>query len=250
MSDKDTLISEDIFLLHSMKRPATVTVDSYTTLVDVSSQAAVLEAHVEEVEDGERVSQFWRNQYIQYSMIANDIDEYRPLWELIGQGLRYALKANGYDVPSDVRDRIRKEVYEDRITVFDDVADGIGRIVDVGYEVYVLSNGNPAMLEHLIETAELEDLVSDTISADEIGIYKPDPAIYQHAATRVETPIEDILHVSGGGMRDVWGAKHAGMKTGWLARPEQKAPHEYLGQDPDIIIEDFNELADRLEYLS
>lgn len=229
-----------------MERPETVTVDSYTTLVDVSSQAAVLEAHIPEIEDGDHVSQLWRNQYIQYSMIANDIDAYRPFWELIGQGLQYALEATGYDVSSDVRDRIRKEVYEDRITVFDDVADGIGRIVDAGYEVYVLSNGNPAMLEHLIAAAELEDLVSDTISADEIGVYKPDPAIYQHAATRVETPIEDILHVSGGGMRDVWGAKHAGMMAGWLARPERKAPRESLGQDPDIVVEDFNDLADRL----
>lgn len=250
VSDKDTLISAGILLFYKMKRPETVTVDSYTTLVDVSSQAAVLEAHVAEIEDGASVSQLWRNQYIQYSMVANDIDEYRPLWELIGQGLQYALEANGYDVPENVRDRIRKEVYEDRITVFGDVADGIGRIVDIGYEVYVLSNGNPAMLEHLIEAADLTDLVSDTISADEIGIYKPDPAIYQHAATRVETPIENILHVSGGGMRDVWGAKHAGMKAGWLARPEQKAPREYLGQDPDIIVEDFNDLADRLESLS
>jgi 2-haloacid dehalogenase len=230
-----------------MERPEMVTVDSYTTLVDVSSQAAVLEAHIPEIKDGDRVSQLWRNQYIQYSMIANDIDAYRPFWELIGQGLQYALEATGYDVSSDVRDRIRKEVYEERITVFDDVADGIGRVVDAGYEVYVLSNGNPAMLEHLIGAAELDDLVSDTISADEIGVYKPDPAIYQHAATRVETPIEDILHVSGGGMRDVWGAKHAGMMAGWLARPEQKAPHESLGQDPDIVIEDFNDLADRLE---
>lgn len=248
MGDKDTLISEgSLRLCYRMNRPETVTVDSYTTLVDVSSQAAVLEAHIPEIEDGDRVSQLWRNQYIQYSMIANDIDAYRPFWELIGQGLQYALEATGYDISSDVRDRIRKEVYEDRITVFDDVADGIGRVVDAGYEVYVLSNGNPAMLEHLIEAAELEDLVSDTISADEIETYKPDSAIYQHAATRVETPIENILHVSGGGMRDVWGAKHAGMMTGWLARPKQKAPDESLGQDPDIVIEDFNELADQLE---
>lgn len=40
------------------------------------------------------------------------------------------------------------------------------------------------------------------------------------------------------------------MKAGWLARSEQKAPREYLGQDPDIIVEDFNDLADRLESLS
>jgi 2-haloacid dehalogenase len=56
-----------------------------------------------------------------------------------------------------------------------------------------------------------------------------------------------MLHVSGGGLRDVWGAKHAGMNAGWLARPEQSAPREELGQDPDIVIGSLHELADRLE---
>lgn len=225
----------------------TVTVDSYTTLVDVGSQVEVLEEHVADLTDGEPVSQLWRSQYIQYSMIANDIDEYRPFWELIGQGLRYALEANGYDVSADVRDRIRREVYEDRITVFEDVTDGIGRVVDAGYEVYVLSNGNPEMLQHLVEAADVEDLVSDAISADEVETFKPDPAIYRHAATRTGTPIENILHVSGGGMRDVWGAKHAGMKTGWLARPQQNLPREHLGRDPDVVLQNLYDLADHLE---
>jgi 2-haloacid dehalogenase len=225
----------------------TVTVDSYTTLVDVGSQADVLETHVPEITDGERVSQLWRAQYIQYSVIANDIDEYRPFWELIGQGLQYALEATGYDVPADVRDRIRREVYEDRLTVFDDVADGIDRVVDAGYEVYVLSNGNPAMLDHLVEAAGIADLVTDTISADEIETYKPDPAIYRHAADRVDTPIENVLHVSGGGMRDVWGAKHAGMQAGWLRRPEQNAPRESLGQAPDVVFESLYDVADALD---
>ncbi|WP_423750764.1 haloacid dehalogenase type II [Salinirarus marinus] len=229
-----------------MEAVSTVTVDSYTTLVDVGSQADVLEERVPEISDGERVSQLWRAQYLQYSIIANDIDEYRPFWDLIGKGLRYALEANGYDVPADVRDRIRRDVYEERLTVFDDVADGIGRIVDAGYEVYVLSNGNPEMLDHLVDAADVEGVVSDTISADEIETYKPDPAIYRHAADRVDTPIERILHVSGGGMRDVWGAKHAGMRACWLARPEQNAPRERLGRDPDVVAEDFYDLADRL----
>ena len=224
-----------------------ITVDSYTTLVDVGSQADVLEEHVPGLADGEPISQRWRNQYITYSLVANDIDEYRPFWDLIGRGLQYALEANGYDVPADVRGRIRREVYEDRLTVFEDVTDGIGRIVDAGYDVYVLSNGNPEMLAHLVESADLGALVSDTISADEIETYKPDPAIYRHAGRRIGSDLEEILHVSGGGMRDVWGAKHAGMKTAWLARPAQRTPREHLGRDPDIVVEDLYSLADVLE---
>lgn len=223
----------------------TITVDSYTTLVDVGSQKAVLEEAVDGIEDAAAISQLWRSQYIQYSMIANDIDEYRPFWELIGQGLRYALEAHGHNVPAEVRDEIRRTVYEDRIAVFEDVADGIGRIVDAGYDVYVVSNGNPEMLDHLLAAAGLNGVVSDAISADEVETYKPDPEIYRHAAARTGTPIDEILHVSGGSMRDVWGAKHAGMQAAWLARPEKKLPRETLGADPDLVVSDFHDLADR-----
>lgn len=224
----------------------TVTVDSYTTLVDVGSQADVLEEYVDDMQDADAVSQLWRSQYIHYSVIANDIDAYRPFWELIGQGLEYALEANGYDVDEDVRDEIRRTVYEDRIAVFDDVADGIARVTDAGYDVYIVSNGSPEMLEHLVEAADLENVVSDAISADEVETYKPDPEIYRHAAARTGTPIDRILHVSGGGMRDVWGAKHAGMRTAWLSRPAKRLPREHLGPDPDLVVEDFHDLADRL----
>ncbi|WP_435180583.1 haloacid dehalogenase type II [Halorussus sp. AFM4] len=227
---------------------AAVTVDSYTTLVDVGSQAAALEERVDAMgaDDAEAVSRRWRDKYIEYSMVANDIDEYRPFWELIGQGLRYALEAEGYDVAADVRDDIRRTVYEDRLTVYEDVTEGIGRIAASGYEVYVLSNGDPEMLDHLLAAAELEHVVADAISADDIEVYKPDPAIYRHAAAVVGEPIDRILHVSGGGLRDVWGAKHAGMRTAWLSRPAQDAPREELGQDPDLVVEDFRDLADRL----
>lgn len=165
---------------------------------------------------------------------------------LIGQGLRYALEAHGHNVPADVRDEIRRTVYEKRLAVFDDVTDGIKRLVNGGYEVYVVSNGTPEMLDHLLAAADLDGVVSDAVSADEIETYKPDPAIYRHAAARTGTPIEDVLHVSGGTMRDVWGAKNAGMRTAWLTRPDQNAPTESLGPAPDLVVEGFHDLADRL----
>ncbi|MFB6304847.1 MAG: haloacid dehalogenase type II [Haloferacaceae archaeon] len=224
----------------------TVTVDSYSTLVDVDSQADAIDEYVDGVDDPEAVSSLWRSQYLVYSVIADDIDEYRPFWDLIGQGLRYALETHGHDVPEETRDEIRKTVYEDRLDVFDDVRDGIGRIVDAGYDVYVVSNGDPEMLDHLLSAADLHGVVSDAISADEVETYKPNAEIYRHAAARTGTPIRNVLHVSGGGMRDVWGAKHAGMQAAWLVRPEKTLPHEELGRDPDAVVESFHDVADRL----
>ena len=225
---------------------STVTIDSYSTLVDVDAQVPALREHIPEMTDAESISQLWRSQYILYSLIANEIDAYRPFWELIGEGLEYALRQHGYEVDAAVRDAVRATVYEERLTVFDDVQGGVSRIVDAGYDVYVLSNGTPTMLTHLLEAAGLTDVVTDAISADEVETYKPHPRLYEHAAARTDTPIGEVLHVSGGNMRDVWGAKSAGMQTAWLCRPSQPAVRESLGPAPDMTVTDFHDVADQL----
>jgi 2-haloacid dehalogenase len=224
----------------------TVTFDSYTTLVDVYSQADVIAEKIDSVERPDFVSRIWRARNMMYTVMANDIDAYRPFYEIQGLSLRYALESFGHDVPEEVRDEIRRTVYKDNIAVFDDVRPGMERIADAGYDMYVISNGDPDMLDHMVEEAEIGELIEDTISADEVETFKPEEKIYRHSADRIGTPIDQILHVSGGTMRDVWGAKHAGMRTAWLNRPERHYPREYLGRNPDLTIADFHELADIL----
>lgn len=225
----------------------TVTFDSYTTLVDVDSQAAVLAENVDGLEDAEFISRVWRSRNMMYTVIANDADAYRPFYEIQALSLQYALESFGYDVPEDLRDEIRRTVYKEDVTVFDDVRPAMKRLEELGYEQYVVSNGDPEMLEHMIERAEIGDVVVDAVSADEIETFKPDVEIYRHAAARTGTPIDRILHVSGGTMRDVWGANHAGMQTAWLNRPDKHYPEEHLGEAPDMTVASLHEIADILE---
>jgi 2-haloacid dehalogenase len=225
----------------------TVTVDSYSTLVDVDSQAAVLVDRLGLGDDAAAaVSRTWRTRYLVYSMVANDVDAYRPFHELVDHGLRYALAAHGHEADAATVEAVRREAYEERLSVFDDVRPAVERLVDAGYPVYVLSNGSPEMLAALVDAAGIEGLVADTVSADEVATYKPEAEIYRHAVARTGTPVDRVLHVSGGSMRDVWGAKHAGMQTAWLARPAKRLPRESLGPEPDWTVESLTEVADRL----
>lgn len=230
----------------SSTTPETVTFDSYTTIVDVDSQAEVLANRVDGMEDAEEISRVWRSRNMMYTVIANDIEAYRPFYEIQGLSLRYALESYGYDVSEQIRDEIRQEVYKDRISVFDDVREGMERLSDAGCDLFIVSNGDPEMLDSMVKAANISDLVEDTISADEVETFKPDVEIYRHAAARTGTPIQDIHHVSGGTMRDVWGAKHAGMQTAWINREDKFHPREFLGSDPDMVVTDFHDLADQL----
>jgi 2-haloacid dehalogenase len=217
----------------------TVTFDSYGTLVDVDAAERAL---AERVENPEPVSKLWRARSLEYTFVANHVNAYQPFYEMNRDALQYALTANDADVSERERDEILAVYHE--LDVFDDVRDGIRRLRDGGYDCYVVSNGNPEMLDSMVEHADIGDLLADTISADEIGTFKPDAELYRHAAGRVGTPIREIAHVAAGWF-DVQGAKHAGMQGVWAKRKGKS--WEPFGDEPDLTVETFHELAEELD---
>jgi len=220
-------------------RVSTVTFDSYSTLVDVDAAEMAL---AERVADPQPVSKLWRARSLEYTFVANAIDAYQPFYEMNRDALQYALDVYGADITTEERDEILAVYHE--LDVFDDVRDGIERLRDGGYDCYVVSNGNPEMLESMVAHADIGDLLEDTISADEVRTFKPAAEIYRHAAARTGTPIDEIVHVTAGWF-DVMGAKHAGMQAAWVDR--KPMPWETFGHDPDLIIETFYELAETLD---
>ena len=221
-------------------RVTTITFDSYSTLVDVDATAAALTEHTD-IDDPTPISQTWRERSMQYTLVANHLEEYETFYEINRDALAYALAAHGLDVPADDREAIL-EVYHE-LEVFDDVRASIERLHEAGYDTYVLSNGNPEMLDSMVDHAGIEDLIVDTISADELETFKPEPELYRHAAGRTGTPIDELVHVSALWF-DVQGAIHAGMQGVWLDR--KSTPWEPFGAEPDLITEGLAELADRL----
>lgn len=216
----------------------TVSVDSYSTLVDVGAAEDALK---ERVDNPESVSRLWRNRAVSYSLVSNFIGSYKPFYELNRDALQFSLEAHEIDLDPKVRDDIL-DVYHD-LDVFDDVQAGLERISDAGYQIFVLSNGDPEMLNSLVEHAEIREFISDTISADEIETFKPSSRLYQHAASRMETPIEEIAHVSAGWL-DVQGAIHAGMFGIWLNRTS--GPWDPFDGEPDRTVRSFHDFADIL----
>jgi 2-haloacid dehalogenase len=220
------------------ERVSTVTFDSYSTIVDVDAVEAAL---AERVPDPEAVSTLWRERSLAYTFVANAIDAYQPFYAMNRDALEHALAAHGVDLPEAEREAIL-ETYHD-LDVFEDVRAGIERLHDGGYPCYVVSNGNPEMLDSMVDGAAIDDLLEDTVSADEIGTFKPDAALYRHAAARTGTPIGGIAHVSAGWF-DILGAIHAGMQGVWVDRKGR--PWDAFGDEPTLVIEDFFELADAL----
>jgi len=217
------------------ERVTTVTFDSYSTLVDVDAAERAL---ADRVPDPEPVSRLWRSRSLAYTFVANQIDAYQPFYEMNRDALQYALDAHGADVTTEERDEILAVYHE--LDVFDDVRGGLEALTDAGYDCYVVSNGNPEMLDSMVEHADIGDLIEDTVSADEVETFKPAAELYRHAAARTGTPIDEIVHVTAGWF-DVLGASHAGMQAAWVDRKD--SPWEPFAGDPDLTISDFHDLV-------
>lgn len=217
----------------------TITVDSYGTLVDPSAVERVLAEHVEPVQS---ISDLWRSRSILYTMVRNFTDNYRTFYDVNRDALRFALESHGIDLSSETIEEILSTYHD--LDPFDDVRDGLEALTEAGFDVYVLSNGNPEMLESMVESADIEGSITDLISVHEIRTFKPDIDVYRHAAARTGTPIESIAHVAGPTF-DVQGAIHAGMQGVWLDRTD--GVWDPVGIEPDLIVESVHEFADELD---
>jgi 2-haloacid dehalogenase len=225
-----------------MARTKALCFDMYGTLCDTSS----VTRRLGEVLDcsgalTDAIDETWRRKQLQYSYQAAQMDAYEPFWEITGRALDYALAEYGLDPSSDDRDRIR-EAY-DHLSPFPEAKATLERLGDLGYTVTVLSNGNPEMLRRLADNAGLTPHLDDVISADEVGTFKPDPAVYENAADRLGIPIDACRLVSGNAW-DVAGAGNAGMAVAWVNR--RRDPPEAIGPEPTTAIDSLAGLPDVL----
>ncbi|MWG35773.1 haloacid dehalogenase type II [Halomarina oriensis] len=219
-------------------RVSAVTFDSYSTLVDVDS---VEQALADRVDDPTPVSRLWRARSLEYTLVANHVDAYQPFYEMNRDALTYALDVHDVDVSEAERDDILATYHE--LDVFEDVRESIERLHDAGYPCHVVSNGNPEMLDSMVEHAGIGDLLDGVVSAHEVETFKPAAELYEYAAEQVGEPTEELTHVSALWL-DVQGATHAGLQGVWLNR--ENGPWEPFDGEPTLEVPSIRAFADRL----
>ena len=106
-------------------------------------------------------------------------------------------------------------------------------------QIAILSNGTPAMLEAVVQSSGLEDLIQTNLSVEMVGIFKPDPTVYQLAIDRLGVPAAEIVFVSANAW-DASGATAFGLRVAWINRFDQRP--ERLPFQPDVEIKTLAEL--------
>jgi 2-haloacid dehalogenase len=123
---------------------------------------------------------------------------------------------------------------------FPDTREGLTRLGQK-YKVGIVSNMDNVVLFETI--ARLGAPVHFRISAEDARAYKPDPAIFQLALSKLGLEPSQVLHAAFGIKYDLGPAASLGMKTCFINRGGVKLPE---GNSPDLEVSNLTELADRL----
>jgi len=88
-----------------------------------------------------------------------------------------------------------------------------------GHRVATLSVGNAANVERLFRNSGMGDLVTQHLSCEAVGKWKPAPEPYVYACSEIGLAPPDTWMVAAHSW-DIAGAQAVGMKTAWLSRLE------------------------------
>jgi 2-haloacid dehalogenase len=202
--------------------------DAYGTLFDVHSAVARIGDRLGDQADA--LSQLWRTKQLEYSWLRALIGRHADFWQVTGDALDYALARTG------VEPAVRAPLLEAylRLDAYPEVPSVLRRLRAGGQKTAILSNGEPKMLAAGAQSAGIDGLLDAILSVEEVGVFKPDPRVYQLAVERLGVPANAIAFQSSNAW-DVHGAACFGLRPVWVNRfgapPERLpgAPEHELG---------------------
>lgn len=104
------------------------------------------------------------------------------------------------------------------------------------YRLGIVANSGATVLDALRRDG-LEDVFTVIALAENVGVEKPDPAIFEHALTTAGTTASRALYVGNRLDTDVRPAQAVGMRAVWMLRGEAPpAPTDDQLSEPDAVI--------------
>jgi 2-haloacid dehalogenase len=212
--------------------------DAYGTLFDFNSAASA--ARGELGGDWQRVSDLWRQKQLQYTWLRGLAGHHADFWQVTGEALDFALATLKLERPG-LRERLM-DLYL-KLATYPEVPEALRRLKAAGRKLAILSNGTPAMLEAVVNSAGLQQVFDAVLSVEEVGVYKPHPSVYRLACERLALAPSRICFLSSNGW-DAFSAKAFGLRVLWCNRFGQ-AP-ERIPAAPDGEISELGVLPDML----
>ena len=215
--------------------------DQYGTLVDMQKglTAAVAPFLKKKGWDGKPGSfvTWWRRTHFENSMIDALCDRGHTPYREIGQrAVSHVMDRCGIAYTPDEARGLVAEI--EKLKPFPDVVAALEKLRTAGYQLAILSNGDPDMLE--AAAPHIGFAFDHVISVEEAGYFKPHWKTYAKAEEILGVGRSAILFVANHAF-DCIGAKSYGMRSAFIDR--RKRPFGHTPHQPDLVVANFAELA-------
>ncbi|MEM9823588.1 MAG: haloacid dehalogenase type II [Bacteroidota bacterium] len=172
---------------------------------------------------GKALMDIWRNKQLEYTWLHSLMQDYQSFDVLTKKALSFAMQSQGISNPQ-LYDLLLP-IYE-RADCFPQVPGVLQELKDRGIQCAILSNGTPKMLEAGATNAGIHPLLDTIFSVAQVGVFKPDPKVYQMVLEAWQLSKTELLFISSN-QWDIAGAAQFGWTTVWLNQYNQvKEPFE------------------------
>jgi 2-haloacid dehalogenase len=205
--------------------------DAYGTLFDFNSAVGRHRAAIGPRAD--TLSELWRAKQIQYTWLRNSMGDYAKFWQVTGEALDHCLTAHGIADPS-VREKLMGAYLA--LDPFPEVPAMLDRLKRAGIRCAILSNGNPEMLDPMVDASGLAGHFEAVLSVDSVGVFKVDPRVYALVEARCGVKPRQVCFLSSN-CWDAHGAAKAGFNVVWVNRAnatDDNLPGRIAAQAKDL----------------
>ena len=210
--------------------------DAYGTLFDVHSAVGKHRERLGDVAD--QLSAVWRTKQLEYTWLRSLMGRHADFWQVTQDALDFAFDMHEVKDPDLRNDLI--EAYL-KLDCYPEVPGALSELKDRGFEIAILSNGTPIMLEAAVKNSGLESMIPKIFSVEKAGVFKPDPRVYRIAVDELNVKPQEIVFQSSNAW-DASGTAAFGFKVAWVNRFGQ-SPERLPGR-PEVEITDLSQLPD------
>lgn len=129
-------------------------------------------------------------------------------------------------------------------TLFPNAHNVLQELVHTGYKLHIITNGFKEVQYIKLNQSKLTQYFDIIVCSDELGVNKPDPHVFEHAAEKANADLKKSIMIGDDYQVDVIGAEQVGMR-GVLFNPTKK----YKPETHEFQIENLREFPALLPWI-
>ena len=209
--------------------------DAYGTLFDVNYAAAKCKEKLGS--KWESFANTWRTTQLEYTWLRSLMKKHKNFLEITEESLDHTMET--FKIKKEMRNELL-DLYK-KLNPYPEVKGCLEGLKAKKIKIAILSNGTPDLLRGLVESNNIQNCFDDIFSIESVGIYNPDPKVYEMPIKKYGCKPENICFISSNTW-DVSGGGVFGYNAVWVNRLNKV--FDKLSYKPKFVINNLKELLE------